>query len=190
MFACVHSMSGPCSTSCPIGVLYRPRATLRALIEEDRGHGWAVALAMVFGALQGAREWLRPEPVDPVAPLLGGALAGLLALYLLGWLARNFGRWFGGEVSLRAVRTGLGLGLLPWVLVFSALLVLLATTGDAERIQALGPLFLAGFVYGYVILLLALAEALRLGVLKAFLCLVITVLVSVFPLTFLSRLIF
>jgi hypothetical protein len=43
------------------------------------------------------------------------------------------------------------------------------------------------FVYGYVIILLSLSAALRMSVLKTFLCLVVTIIVSLFPLTLLAQ---
>jgi hypothetical protein len=57
-----------------------------------------------------------------------------------------------------------------------------------EVIVSYAPVFFVVFVYGYVIILLALSAALRLSALKTFLCLVVTVLVSLFPLTLFAQL--
>ena len=109
-------------------------------------------------------------------------------MYLFGWLARNFGRWFGADTTQKETRTALGFGLLPWTLLSVVLSFMLAVQVDAEQIVRYAPFFFVIFVYGYVIILLSLSAALRLSVFKTFLCLVVTVLVSLFPLTLLAQL--
>jgi len=172
------------------GMLYRPRQTVRELLEERRGHGVALVLAAGFGALQAVTRLTTADAGPPVLLLGGSAAVGAGALFLFGWLLRNFGRWFGGEATLVEARTALGLGLFPWVLVFGTFAAALTASGDGEQWQAYFPVFFAGFLYGFMVLLLSVSAALRLGVLKAFLCLTVTFLVSLFPLTLVARLLF
>lgn len=163
---------------------YKPGQTMQGLIQRGAGHLPALVVAILFGIVQSGRFFLA-SPGAGYAYLAFGALAGLLGLYLFGWLLRNFARWFGGQATLREARVGLGLGLVPWLLLFAALV--LALGGGAEPSGDHYGLFFIGFLYGYVILLLTLAAALRLSVLKTFLCLIVTSLVSLFPLTLLVQ---
>ncbi len=160
---------------------YKPRQTMQGLIEGGRGHGAALAVAGAFGVVQAAPVYLMPDSKG--APLLFlGLLCGFIGLYLLAWLLRNFGRWFGGQGALREVRTALGCSLVPWLVLFAVLFGLLQAY-DRELVARYYWIFFLGFLYGYVIILLSLSTALRLTVLKTFLCLIVTGLVSLFPLT-------
>jgi hypothetical protein len=141
---------------------------------------------MCFGLVQAGRYSIV-QPEGAIGHYAVGAVAGLGALYLFGWLLRNFGRWFGGEASQRDVRTAIGWGLMPWTLLFITLVVALRGQTDASTLANAYWLFFLGFLYGYVVLLLTLAAALRLSALKTFLCLIVTCLVSVFPLTLLLQ---
>lgn len=159
---------------------------VRALLDNDRGQGAAWLIAAVFGLVQSMRVYLASEaPV--LSTLLLGAVAGLAGLVLFGWLLRNFSRWFGGQSTLKAARTGLGLGLLPWTLLFAALIPILQSSEDGAAIAQYFLLFFLFFIYGYFVLLMSLSEALNLSVLKTFLCLVVTIIVSLFPLTLLMQ---
>jgi hypothetical protein len=166
---------------------YKPARTLQGLIASGAGRLEAVVVAALFGVVQAWRVYTANPDSGPGVLALG-AVAGVVGIYLYGWLIRNFGRWFGSSVAQVDVRTALGWGVLPWTLLFGALPVLIAGSGDASELANLYPIFFAGFVYGYVILLLSVSAALRLTVLKTFLCLVVTALVSVFPLTFMAQL--
>lgn len=171
----------------PLTLWYKPASTLRDLLAARRGHAAALLVAAVFGAVQSGRFYLASEDAS-AGFFLVGALCGLFGLYLFGWLLRNFGRWFGADAARRDLRTALGLGLLPWTLLFAALIPVLNASEDAATVAALYPIFFVGLIYGYVILLLSLSGALKVSVLKTFLCLVVTVLVSLFPLTLLAQL--
>lgn len=165
---------------------YKPRQTMQGLIEKGRGHGAALAVAGAFGMVQAAPVYLMPDSRG--LPLLFlGALCGLIGLYLFAWLLRNFGRWFGGQGALREVRTALGGSLLPWLVLFAVLFGLLQAY-DRESVAQYYWIFFLGFLYGYVVILLSLSTALRLTVLKTFLCLIVTGLVSLFPLTLILQL--
>lgn len=165
---------------------YKPGQTMQGLIKTGGGHRLALIVAMLFGLVQAGRLYIAKVEAGSTYYAIG-SLAGLLGLYLFAWLLRNFGRWFGGQASLREVRVALGLGLLPWLLLFLALVFVLGGSVDPAALASYYWLFFLGFLYGYVILLLSLAAALRLSVLKAFLCLIVTFLVSLFPLTLLMQ---
>jgi len=159
---------------------------MRAILDAGQRHGSAVMIAAFFGAVQSGQSIRAQEEHGPLPSVLG-ALAGVVGLYLFGWLTRNFGRWFGAEASQRDTRTALGFGLLPWTLLSVVLSFMIGVQLEPEVIVSYAPLFFVVFVYGYVIMLLSLSAALRLSVLKTFLCLVVTVLVSLFPLTLLAQ---
>jgi hypothetical protein len=159
---------------------------MQGLIESGRGHGAALAAAISFGLVQAAPLILMPESRGPLMLLLG-AFAGLVGLYLFAWLLRNFGRWFGGQGTLREVRTALGCSLLPWLVLFAVLFGLLQVY-DREFVAQYYWIFFLGFLYGYVVILLGLSAALRLSVVKTFLALIVTGLVSLFPLTLILQL--
>jgi hypothetical protein len=160
---------------------------MQGLIESGRGHGAALAVAAGFGLVQSTPLYFTANSRG-VLVLFAGALAGLLGLYLFAWLLRNFGRWFGGQAALREVRIALGCSLVPWLVLFAILFGLLQVY-DRELLAHYYWLFFLGFLYGYVVLLLGLSAALRLSVLKTFLCLIVTGLVSLFPLTLLLQII-
>ena len=165
---------------------YKPGSSMQGLIAQGQGQRLALVVAACFGAIQ-LLPWLSAEPSRPwwVLPLAAGlAIAGVS---WLAWLLRNFGRWFGAAAHLHELRTALGVALLPWTLVFSLLFVLTQTAPAAESVQAWFPWFLAGFVYGFVILLLSLRAVLQVSALKTFLCLAIALAVSIFPFTLLAQ---
>lgn len=167
---------------------YKPGQTLQGLIAGGKGAGAAMLIAFCFGLVLVWPRYATLAASGPVLLLLGGT-AALAGLFLFSWLLRNFSRWFGApSVRLLELRTALGWGLLPWT-VLPGLLLLFITTqeGDASR---LFPFFFASFLYGFVILLTLLSTALRLRMMQTFFCLILTFLVSIFPLTFLLQLLF
>jgi len=165
---------------------YKPGQTMQGLIKSGGGHRLALVVAMFFGLVQAVRFYITNADAG-FAYYIVGSLAGFVGLYLFAWLLRNFGRWFGGQATTREVRVALGLGLSPWLLLFLALVFVLGGDTDPTALASYYWLFFLGFFYGYVILLLSLATALRLSVLKTFLCLIVTFLVSLFPLTLLIQ---
>ncbi|MEM8868026.1 MAG: hypothetical protein AAGC73_07130 [Verrucomicrobiota bacterium] len=166
---------------------YKPGRTMQGLIEQDKGHGCAVLLAAIFGIVQSWRFYAADDSQGLV--VLGlGALVGVGALFFFAWLLRNFSRWFGASVPIRHVRLALGLSLLPWTLMFAVLIGMLGQAPDASAIAGYFPVFFAVFLYGYILLLLSLSSVLNLSFLKTFLCLVITTLVSFFPITLILQL--
>ncbi|TVP77911.1 MAG: hypothetical protein EA353_09585 [Puniceicoccaceae bacterium] len=164
---------------------YKPKQSMQGLIESGRGHGFALSVAIAFGVVQAMPLFLLPDS-GGLGVLLGGALAGLAGLYLFAWLLRNFARWFGGQAALREVRMALGVSFLPWLLLFTAVLGFLQSF-EREVLAQYFWIFFLVFLYGYIVILNCLSAALRLPLLKTFLCLIVTGLVSLFPLTLLLQ---
>ncbi|MEM1222532.1 MAG: hypothetical protein AAGH40_07185 [Verrucomicrobiota bacterium] len=170
-----------------ITLWYKPALTMQVLIKSGQGHGWAVFFAALFGIVQSWRFYVASEEASVLIFALGGAL-GVIGLFFFGWLLRNFSRWFGASPLLKSVRTALGLSLLPWTVMFAILIGLIGNQNDAGAVAGLFPVFFFVFVYGYVILLLSLAAVFDISILKTFLCLVVTMLVSFFPITLVLQL--
>ncbi|HAV12081.1 MAG TPA: hypothetical protein DCX06_01110 [Opitutae bacterium] len=165
---------------------YRPGTVVGALLKEPSGHSLAVACGLLFGVAPAYRLYLSQESVSALIVVFG-AFVGFFGLYLFSWLLRNFGRWFGAQAKLFELRIALGWGLMPWTILSLSMAVAIACGASAEALAAFAwPLF-GGFIYGYVTILLSIAAALRLSVLKAFMCLVVTCIVSIFPLTLLAQ---
>ncbi len=158
---------------------------MQTLIENGRGHRAALIVAIASGMIQALPVYSSNESLG-VSVYLIGALVGFFGLYLFAWLLRNFGRWFGAQASLREVRTGMGLGLMPWLLCFLVLFLFRQNFGSSAVGQYFW-LFFVPLVYGYIIVILSLTAVLRLTLLKTFLCLVLTIIFSLFPLTFLFQ---
>ena len=165
---------------------YKPGKTMQGLIENGRGHRAALIVAIVFGMIQALPVYSSEASLGLSAFLIGASL-GFFGLYFFAWLLRNFGRWFGAQANLREVRTGLGLALMPWVLCFS-ILFLFGQNFDSSVVGQYFWLFFILLVYGYIVLILSLTAVLRLTPLKTFLCLVITIIFSLFPLILLFQL--
>ena len=165
---------------------YKPRKTMQGLIENGRGHHTALCVATASGIMQALPVYSSDESMG-VSVFLIGAVIGFFGLYFFAWLLRNFGRWFGAQANLREVRTGLGLALMPWVLCFS-ILFLFGQNFDSHVVGQYFWLFFILLVYGYIVLILSLTAVLRLTPLKTFLCLVITIIFSLFPLILLFQL--
>jgi len=157
---------------------------MQGLIAADKGHGAAVYISALFGVMTAGRFYIARQAEGFGLYALGGALGGVIALYFVSMLARNFSRWFGGKAELKAVRTALGIALLPHTLLAAIFFFVLATGMDAESAQKLMPLFAGLFLYGYIIILLSMAAALGLTVLRTFLCLVLTFVIAFFFISF------
>ena len=203
-------MSGPLSPY--FGILRRPSGTALALAEENRGQ---IQSAVNFCLL----AFLIPMPtlvqVDEagfslnlslVPQLLILSLAGgALFCVLMSWLFRNFSRMLGGKATIREIRIGMGWGLLPSVISIAVFVLFWciflhfayepAPQGmepNVRYMSLVGPflfVFVVCMMYSTGVLLLALSGVARLSLMKAFFALVITLAVSVFPLTFVLQLV-
>jgi hypothetical protein len=142
-------------------------------------HNLAVAMTVLFALVQ-----VYPRAVHAdnfIVSLLLAAFFGVVLLYGYGFLVRNFSRWMGGHAPLSAIRTAIGLGLAPWTVLFAVALIFQSSLQAAESMSwVLSGLF-AGFVYGFVCLLLFLADVLKLSYLRTLAVMVIAFLVALFP---------
>jgi hypothetical protein len=167
-----------------ITIWYKPGSTLRSLLGSGGGHAVACGIAGLLGVFVSYR--LSSATTSDASGLfiyLVGLLVGIAGLYFFAMLVRNFGRWFGGQSSLRFVRTAIGLGLLPWMLLSGVLSVALFSGMEASSISALSPVFFALFLYGYVLLLLTAMAVLGLGALRTTLVLALSLVVAFFLVT-------
>ena len=173
---------------------YKPFVSMQGLIASGRKDGYihkqaqrvSVVIAACFGVIQ-SLPLISPQSGSYFWLLPLAALSGVVGVYWIAWLVRNFGRWFGAAADLRDLRTALGLGLMPWSAVFCLLYLFIQSSRQVESVQGFFPLFFAGFIYGFVILLLCLRAALEVSVVKTFMCIMIAFAVSIFPFTFIIQ---
>jgi Yip1-like protein len=106
----------------------RPRATMRHILDTDPRR-MVIALAAMGGigsflleGVQSAIGSYMPVPLAVALCLAGGALGGIVGLYLFGFLVRVTGRWLGGLGDGVGVRAALAWSNVPTV--WSLLLVL------------------------------------------------------------------
>jgi hypothetical protein len=125
-----------------LNIWFSPRATVRAIVDVDpRLH--VTTLAMVAGglsALPGAliaaggagQPTLAPDlgPIGVATVTVLGALVGVIALYISGWLLAVAGRQLGGVAPALHVRTAIAWSNVPSI-VGSAIAVAALVTGAA-----------------------------------------------------------
>jgi len=113
------SPPGPAEPLSPwFSIWTRPRATLRWILDSSpRRH--VKTLAMLGGVASGmaaARTEIAAD-LPPLAvlggALLGGALGGLIGVYLMGVLLRITGRWIGGRGDWSGVRAAVAWSQVP-----------------------------------------------------------------------------
>ncbi len=110
----------------------KPRATIRQIVETDPTY-----LVLVLAVLGGIASAFDPERAAKVGQevvqrlgfvggmIFGGAVGGLIGLYLFGWLVGITGRWLGGRASSERVRAALAWANVPsiWILPLTMALV-------------------------------------------------------------------
>lgn len=159
----------------------RPRATMREILDTDPEQ-MVVLLAMRGGFGQSLdRASLKevgnvfPVPIIILFAAVGGAVGGLIWLYLVGFLVRWTGRWIGGKAPAAHVRAAIAWPIVPLVLGLLLWIPALALFGE-EIFKSGRPnlntdltlfLSLAGFVliklalglWAFVLFVMCLAEA-------------------------------
>ncbi len=190
-----------------------PGKTVQSLIQAEKGGRLACLFAVMLGIAMATPLMYKEGDEGPVTidyallPTVGiaGFVGGLVGLFLFTWLYRNFSRMLKGQGTLEGVRVGLGWGLLPLAAISTILTLtylwiaphafeyvdgeILTRTGYDHILGPLSILSIIGFIYSYTCLLLSLAAAVKLKILKAFFAFLITVAVSFFPITLLLQLI-
>lgn len=101
--------------------------------------------------------------------LLFGAVAGVVWLYLAGFVLSWIGRLLGGQASALAMRTVFAWSTLPTILGFCLILIIGATTAHGTALDSV-PLLVAAFSFwSFVVFLLMLGRAQHFGVFRTIL---------------------
>tara|TARA_X000000368_G_scaffold392871_1_gene358090 strand:- start:1066 stop:1599 length:534 start_codon:yes stop_codon:yes gene_type:complete len=166
-------------------IFYRPGDLILELTLDTKTRNFALRVAYLFFMVQSFPFVLNYNlfGIDsvPLEVLMGG-LIGMGIFYLFSLAIKVFSKWFRAEVDLVEIQSALGIGLLPWTVLFIILYVLISL---APSIAPL--LFLVGLVYGFTILLIALNKVLRIGFLKTYVIFFISVAAVFFPLLMVFR---
>ena len=184
-------------------IFYRPGLLIEEIVHQAKTHTFALRVAFLFGALQSipiimstgmagsdsGAEGMSGGGLIPLKVIIGGIL-GLGVFYIFALALKTFGRWFGAKVEAKEVRTAIGIGLIPWTVLFLIFFVSMALVDPRLIISQFFPFFFVGFIYGFTILLIALSKTLKIGFLKTFLLFIFAYLSTFFPLLTLVRLYF
>ena len=184
-------------------IFYRPGLYIEEMLSEAKTHTLALRVAFLFSALQSIPIVMSTGLIDPESGAEGmtgggliplkviiGGILGLGVFYIFALALKTFGRWFGAKVESKEVRTGLGIGLIPWTVLFLVFFVSMALVDPRLIISKFFPFFFVGFIYGFTILLIALSKTLKIGFLKTFLLFILAYATTFFPLLTLVRLYF
>ena len=172
-------------------------------MSQTKTHTFALRVAFLFSALQSIPIVMSTGLIDPESGAEGmtgggliplkviiGGILGLGVFYIFALALKTFGRWFGAKVESKEVRIGLGIGLIPWTVLFLVFFVSMALVDPRLIISKFFPFFFVGFIYGFTILLIALSKTLKIGFLKTFLLFILAYATTFFPLLTLVRLYF
>ena len=184
-------------------IFYRPGLFIEEVLSQTKTHTFALRVAFLFSALQSIPIVMSTGLIDPESGAEGmtgggliplkviiGGILGLGVFYIFALALKTFGRWFGAKVESKEVRTGLGIGLIPWTVLFLVFFVSMALVDPRLIISKFFPFFFVGFIYGFTILLIALSKTLKIGFLKTFLLFILAYATTFFPLLTLVRLYF
>ncbi|GEM_PF-818698 len=115
-----------------LAIWFHPRRTVRHILDTEPSYGVAFLAAMI-GMLQSVTQILQTAKAGRVElnvttmgfAVFGGFIVGLLALYLLGFIYRVSGHWFGGQGDSQDVRAAISwpqvpifLSYLVWFILF------------------------------------------------------------------------
>ncbi len=180
-----------------IAICFRPRVTLRRILEENPTR-FVLVLAALGGVLEFLREAEGTESEETslasifVRALTVGALMGILGLYVFGFVLRGAGSLLGGRGTARDVRAALAWAYVPavwlailWIpklLLFGKSVFTIEAESLGESYLALRWLEYAGSLWSLVIGIQCLGEALRLSAWKALLALLMGTLLLAVPL--------
>lgn len=184
-------------------IFYRPGLFIEEVLSQTKTHTFALRVAFLFSALQSIPIVMSTGLIDPdsgaegmtgggLIPLIViiGGILGLGVFYIFALALKTFGRWFGAKVESKEVRTGLGIGLIPWTVLFLVFFVSMALVDPRLIISKFFPFFFVGFIYGFTILLIALSKTLKIGFLKTFLLFILAYATTFFPIINFSKTLF
>ena len=128
----------------------RPRATIRQIVDSDPKR--LVLILAMGGGIAGTLERSAKKSLGDQVPsqylpgviLMGGALVGVLSLYLFGLIFRWTGRWLGGKADSVQVRAALAWSSVPIILALPLWIPLIALAGEnlfksGQPSRGLGP---------------------------------------------------
>jgi len=184
-------------------IFYRPGLLIQEIVHQAKTHTFALRVAFLFGALQSIPIIMSTGLVDPETGAEGisgggfiplkviiGGILGLGVFYIFALALKTFGRWFGAKVESKEVRTALGIGIIPWTVLFLIFFVSITLVDPRLVLSQFFPFFFIGFIYGFTILLIALSKTLNIGFLKTFFLFILAYATTFFPLLTLVRLYF
>jgi hypothetical protein len=184
-------------------IFYRPGLFIEEIVHQAKTHTFALRVAFLFSALQSIPIIMSKGLIDPESGAEGisgggfiplkviiGGILGLGIFYIFALALKTFGRWFGAKVESKAVRTALGVGIIPWTVLFLIFFVSITLVDPRLILSQFFPFFFVGFIYGFTILLIALSKTLKIGFLKTFLLFILAYATTFFPLLTLVRLYF
>jgi hypothetical protein len=184
-------------------IFYRPGLFIEEIVHQAKTHTFALRVAFLFSALQSIPIIMSTGLIDPESGAEGisgggfiplkviiGGILGLGIFYIFALALKTFGRWFGAKVESKVVRTALGVGIIPWTLLFLIFFVSITLVDPRLILSQFFPFFFVGFIYGFTILLIALSKTLKIGFLKTFLLFILAYATTFFPLLTLVRLYF
>ncbi len=134
--ASVRETNDPAAPSLAdlVTILYRPRATMRRILESGGNRWWpqlaflaAICTSINNGNFRQFQFNHSPLPISLTSTLALATLAMIVAglvwiavLFVVSWIVAPIGRLLGGTGSLRDVRAALAWGLVPaiWSIVF------------------------------------------------------------------------
>ena len=184
-------------------IFYRPGLFIEEIVHQAKTHTFALRVAFLFSALQSIPIIMSTGLIDPESGAEGisgggfiplkviiGGILGLGIFYIFALALKTFGRWFGAKVESKAVRTALGVGIIPWTVLFLIFFVSITLVDPRLILSQFFPFFFVCFIYGFTILLIALSKTLKIGFLKTFLLFILAYATTFFPLLTLVRLYF
>jgi hypothetical protein len=184
-------------------IFYRPGLFIEEIVHQAKTHTFALRVAFLFSALQSIPIIMSTGLIDPESGAEGisgggfiplkviiGGILGLGIFYIFALALKTFGRWFGAQVESKVVRTALGVGIIPWTVLFLIFFVSITLVDPRLILSQFFPFFFVGFIYGFTILLIALSKTLKIGFLKTFLLFILAYATTFFPLLTLVRLYF
>jgi hypothetical protein len=184
-------------------IFYRPGLFIEEIVHQAKTHTFALRVAFLFSALQSIPIIMSTGLIDPESGAEGisgggfiplkviiGGILGLGIFYIFALALKTFGRWFGAKVESKVVRTALGVGIIPWTVLFLIFFVSITLVDPRLILSQFFPFFFVGFIYGFTILLIALSKTLKIGFLKTFLLFILAYATTFFPLLTLVRLYF
>lgn len=186
----------------------KPRETIRQIVQSGGDYG-VLLLAALGGVAQVLDRATSQNLADEMSvgaillvALIAGPVAGVLGLYVFGWLLEQTGGWIGGAASGSDLRAALAWGSLPNVAGLLLWIPALALAGgemfrsatpqlEAQPLLALlllpiGLLWIALAIWSFVLILLAISEVQRFSAWRALGNLLLAGLLFAVPFVFLG----